>query len=116
MNCSRVRKPRRSSIGERRQFQSSRTFGAKIASLATVRKVFQNLLRERVSIRDAVSVLEALGEAAPITKNTVLLTEYVWQAVRRQVVKPMPEPSGDLSGYSRESDRFSLDGSVRKAP
>jgi flagellar biosynthesis protein FlhA len=71
----------------------------KLLSLATVQKVFQNLLRERVSIRDTVSVLEALGEAAPITKNTVLLTEYVRQAIRRQVVKPLLEPSGDLSAY-----------------
>jgi flagellar biosynthesis protein FlhA len=71
----------------------------KLLPLATVQKVFQNLLRERVSIRDAVSILEALGEAAPITKNTVLLTEYVRQAIRRQVVKPLLEPSGELSAY-----------------
>jgi flagellar biosynthesis protein FlhA len=71
----------------------------KLLSLAVVQKVLQNLLRERVSIRDAVSVLEALGEAAPITKNTVLLTEYVRQAIRRQVVKPFVDPSGDLSAY-----------------
>jgi flagellar biosynthesis protein FlhA len=71
----------------------------KLLSLAAVQKVLQNLLRERVSIRDAVSILEAMGEAAPITKNTVLLTEYVRQAIRRQVVKPLLEPSGDLSAY-----------------
>ena len=71
----------------------------KLLSLAVVQKVLQNLLRERVSIRDAASILEALGEAAPITKNTVLLTEYVRQAIRRQVVKPLLDPSGDLSAY-----------------
>jgi len=71
----------------------------KLLSLAVVQKVFQNLLRERVSIRDSASILEALGEAAPITKNTVLLTEYVRQAIRRQVVKPWLEPSGDISAY-----------------
>ena len=68
----------------------------KLLSLAVVQKVLQNLLRERVSIRDAVSILEALGEAAPITKNTVLLTEYVRQAIRRQIMKPLVDPSGDL--------------------
>src|SRR5579863_6521508 len=71
----------------------------KLLSLAVVQKVLQNLLRERVSIRDAVSILEALGEAAPITKNSVLLTEYVRQAIRRQVVKPLVDASGDLSAY-----------------
>jgi flagellar biosynthesis protein FlhA len=71
----------------------------KLLSLAVVQKVLQNLLRERVSIRDAASILEALGEAAPITKNTVLLTEYVRQAIRRQVVKPLLDPSGDLTAH-----------------
>ncbi len=71
----------------------------KLLSLAVVQKVLQNLLRERVSIRDAASILEALGEASPITKNTVLLTEYVRQAIRRQVVKPLLDPAGDLPAY-----------------
>ena len=68
----------------------------KLLPLATVQRVFQNLLRERVSIRDAVSILEALGEAAPSTRNPVLLTEYVRQAIRRTVVKPYLNINGDL--------------------
>jgi len=71
----------------------------KLLTLAVVQKVFQNLLRERVSIRDASSILEALGEAAPITKSTVLLTEYVRQAIRRQVVKPLLDTAGDLTAH-----------------
>jgi flagellar biosynthesis protein FlhA len=71
----------------------------KLLSLAAVQKVLQNLLRERVPIRDAVTILEALGEAAAITKNTVLLTEYVRQAVRRQIVKPYLNQTGELPGY-----------------
>jgi flagellar biosynthesis protein FlhA len=71
----------------------------KLLTLAVVQKVLQNLLRERVSIRDAASILEALGEAAPITKSTVLLTEYVRQAIRRQVVKPLIDAAGDLTAH-----------------
>jgi flagellar biosynthesis protein FlhA len=71
----------------------------KLLSLAAVQKVMQNLLRERVPIRDAVTILEALGEAAAITKNTVLLTEYVRQAIRRQIVKPYLNQTGELPGY-----------------
>ncbi len=56
--------------------------------------MLQNLLRERVSIRDAVSILEALGEAAAATRNPVLLTEYVRQAIRRAVVKPYLNRTG----------------------
>ena len=71
----------------------------KLLPLATVQKVLQNLLRERVSIRDAVSILEALGEAAASTRNPVLLTEYVRQAIRRSVVKPYLNRSGDLPAW-----------------
>jgi flagellar biosynthesis protein FlhA len=71
----------------------------KLLSLATVQRVLQNLLRERVSIRDSVSVLEALGEAAGATRNPVLLTEYVRQSVRRAVVKPYLNRSGDLPAW-----------------
>jgi flagellar biosynthesis component FlhA len=61
--------------------------------------VIQNLLRERVSIRDAVSILEALGEAAPTTRNPVLLTDYVRQSIRRVVVKPYLNASGELAAW-----------------
>jgi flagellar biosynthesis protein FlhA len=71
----------------------------KLLPLATVQKVLQNLLRERVSVRDAVSILEALGEAATATRNPMLLTEYVRQAIRRTVVKPYLNRSGDLPAW-----------------
>lgn len=71
----------------------------KLLSLAQVQRVLQNLLRERVSIRDAVSILEALGEAAQITKNPVLLTEYVRQGIRRSVVRPYQDGAGHLASY-----------------
>jgi len=71
----------------------------KLLPMASVQKVFQNLLRERVSIRDSVTILEALGEAASMTKNPVLLTEYVRQATRRSLVKPYLNSSGELPAF-----------------
>jgi flagellar biosynthesis protein FlhA len=71
----------------------------KLLPLATVQRVLQNLLRERVSIRDAASILEALGEAGAMTKNPVLLTEYVRQAIRRMVMKPYLNSAGYLPAY-----------------
>ena len=71
----------------------------KLLPLSTVQRVLQNLLRERVAIRDAVTILEALGEAAVTTRNPVLLTEYVRQALRRIVVKPFLNSAGDLPAY-----------------
>jgi flagellar biosynthesis protein FlhA len=71
----------------------------KLLPLATVQRVLQNLLRERVSIRDAVSILEALGEAGATTHNPVLLTEFTRQTMRRAVVKPYLNRSGELPAW-----------------
>jgi flagellar biosynthesis protein FlhA len=75
----------------------------KLLSLGSIQKVLQNLLRERVSIRDGVSILEALSEAAATARNPVLLTEYTRQAIRRQVVKPYLNPKGELPAYFLDS-------------
>jgi flagellar biosynthesis protein FlhA len=71
----------------------------KLLPMASVQKVLQNLLRERVSIRDGASILEALGEAAMLTRNPALLTEYVRQSIRRVVVKPYLDANGALAAY-----------------
>jgi flagellar biosynthesis protein FlhA len=80
----------------------------KLLPMASVQKVLQNLLRERVSIRDGASILEALGEAASVTRNPILLTEFVRQSIRRAVVQPHLNSSGDLPA-------FLLDPSVEQA-
>jgi flagellar biosynthesis protein FlhA len=46
-------------------------------TLGAVQKVLQSLLREGVPIRDLASILEALADYAPKTKDTELLTELV---------------------------------------
>jgi flagellar biosynthesis protein FlhA len=56
----------------------------------------QNLLREKVPIRDGAAILESLGEAAAVTRNPVMLTEFVRQALRRFVVKPFLTAEGSL--------------------
>jgi flagellar biosynthesis protein FlhA len=76
--------------------------------LSVVQRVLQNLLRERVSIRDIASILEALGEAALSTRNLVLLTEFSRQAIRRTVAKRFLDPSGNLPA-------FFLDASIEQA-
>jgi flagellar biosynthesis protein FlhA len=71
----------------------------KLLPLATVQRVIQNMLRERVPIRDAVGILEALGEVAQTSKNPVLLTEYVRQSIRRGIVKQLANAQGELPAY-----------------
>src|SRR6185312_4090372 len=51
----------------------------KLLPLSAVQRVLQNLLRERVSIRDSLTIVEALGEAAVSIHNPILITEYVRQ-------------------------------------
>jgi flagellar biosynthesis protein FlhA len=71
----------------------------KLLPLATVQRVLQNMLRERVPIRDAAGILEALGEAAQSSKNPVLLTEYVRQSIRRGIVKQFANAQDEISAY-----------------
>jgi flagellar biosynthesis protein FlhA len=86
----------------------------KLVSLSVVHRVFQNLLRERVSIRDAVTLLEASGEASLTTKNVVLMTEYARQAIRRSVVEPFLDRDENLSAYFLDAALDdSLSGSVQ---
>jgi flagellar biosynthesis protein FlhA len=71
--------------------------------LSVVQRVLQNLLRERVPIRDIGSILEALGEAALSTRNLVLLSEYARQSIRRTVAKRYLDKSGNLPAYFLEA-------------
>lgn len=55
--------------------------------LGEVQKVLSNLLKEGVSIRNMVSILETLADYAGITRDTDMLTEYVRQALGRAITK-----------------------------
>jgi flagellar biosynthesis protein FlhA len=54
--------------------------------LGGVQKVLQNLLRERVSIRDLLTICETLADFAPRGKDPDLLTEHVRQKLARSLV------------------------------
>jgi len=57
----------------------------KLLSLGDIEKVLCNLLREEISIRDMVTILETLADYAPTTKDTDVLTEYVRQSLKRAI-------------------------------
>jgi flagellar biosynthesis protein FlhA len=59
----------------------------KLLALGEIQKVLANLLREGISIRDMVSILETLADYAVSTRDTDLLTEYVRQALGRSISK-----------------------------
>lgn len=56
-----------------------------VLSVGDIHKVLQNLLREKVSIRDLLLILETLANVATKSKNTDILTEYVRNALSAQI-------------------------------
>ncbi len=66
-------------------------------SLGDIQKVLQNLLRERVSIRNMVTILETLASYAEFSKDTGLLTEYVRVALSRQICKEYADRTNTMS-------------------
>lgn len=56
-------------------------------SVGEVQKVLQNLLREKISIRDLDTILEAMADGARISKNIDYLIECTRQALTRSISK-----------------------------
>lgn len=59
----------------------------KVIPLGTLQKVLQRLLKERVSIRDILMIIETLADYLPMTKNVDILTGYVRQALGRTITR-----------------------------
>jgi flagellar biosynthesis protein FlhA len=68
----------------------------KLLSLGEVERVLDQLLRERVSIRDLGAILEAMLEIAPLNKSTVALVEAARQALSRRLIRPLLDGDGQL--------------------
>ena len=58
-----------------------------LMTVGEIQKVLENLLRERISIRDMETILEVLSDYARATKDTEILTEYVRHAMARQITQ-----------------------------
>ena len=67
-----------------------------LLSLAQIQTILQNLLKEQVSIRDILTILEVLGKFASTTKDTELLTEYVRQALARPISSQYQTAEGEI--------------------
>ncbi|MEW6502298.1 MAG: flagellar biosynthesis protein FlhA [Thermodesulfobacteriota bacterium] len=65
--------------------------------LGLLQKVLQNLLRERVSIRDLLTICETLADHAPMGKDPDILTEYVRQKLARSIASPHADQEGNLN-------------------
>ncbi|GKT11152.1 MAG: flagellar biosynthesis protein FlhA [Thiomicrorhabdus sp.] len=76
-------------------------------SLATVVRVLQNLLREKVSIRDMRSILEVLTEKSMVTKEASELTIHVRASLGRSIIQ-------DIAGTEDELKVITLDPSLEQ--
>lgn len=54
-------------------------------SIGTLQRILQNLVAERVSVRDLPTILEGIAEAAAYTKNPAFITEHVRMRLARQI-------------------------------
>lgn len=63
-----------------------------LLTIGIVQKVLQNLLRERISIRDLLTIVETLADFAPAGKDPDLLTEYVRQRIAKAMLAPYLQP------------------------
>ncbi|HDS29528.1 MAG TPA: flagellar biosynthesis protein FlhA [Firmicutes bacterium] len=64
--------------------------------LGDILKVCRNLLSERISIRDLVTILETIADHIGLTKDPDLLTEYVRAAFSRQITRKILSGEKDV--------------------
>ena len=65
-------------------------------TLGSVQKVLQNLVRESVSIRDLLTIVETLGDFGNSNKNPDTLTEFVRERLSRTIIKNFLDADGVL--------------------
>ncbi|PLA74995.1 flagellar biosynthesis protein FlhA [Hydrogenovibrio sp. SC-1] len=71
-------------------------------TLAVVVKVLQNLLTEKVSIRDLRTILEALTEKVAVTQNPTELTMHVRAALGRSIIQGIISAEEELKVITLE--------------
>ena len=76
----------------------------KVLPLATVVRVMQGLLAERVPIRNVRAILEALAEAGPRTQDAATLIAQVRVALGRQIVQDIVGLAEELPVITLEPD------------
>lgn len=74
-----------------------------LMTIGEVQKVLQNLLRERVSIKDMVTILESLADNSRSTKDIEVLTEYVRFALARNICNPLIDENGSITVITLDS-------------
>jgi flagellar biosynthesis protein FlhA len=72
----------------------------KLASVGDIQRVLRQLLRERVPVRDLTTILEAIADAAAVSKDPDVLTEAVRAAIGRTICRQYQNDRGELPAIS----------------
>ena len=85
-------------------------------TLGKVQRVFQNLLREQISIRDLRTILEKLSDYASLSQDPDVLTEYVRQGLARPITKQYQSNDGTLSVMTLDRGiEDAIEGSIQRS-
>jgi len=69
-------------------------------TLATLHKVLQSLLDERVPVRDLATIVETASDYAQVTKEADVLAEYARMALRRQITEMYRDGGGRINVFT----------------
>ncbi len=69
-------------------------------TLGAVQRVLQNLLKEKVPIKDIMSIFETLLDHSPHVKDPEILTEFVRQGLSRTITKQYVDDEGKLPVFT----------------
>ncbi|WP_025691008.1 flagellar biosynthesis protein FlhA [Paenibacillus zanthoxyli] len=67
-----------------------------VLTVGDLQKVLAKLLREKISIRDLVTIFETLADYGTYTKDPDVLTEYVRQSLSRQITQQFSQSGETL--------------------
>ncbi|OPJ64489.1 flagellar biosynthesis protein FlhA [Clostridium chromiireducens] len=75
-----------------------------LLSIGELQKVLQNLLREKVPIKDIVTIMESLADNSKNTRDIELLTEYVRFALARTICNQVVDENRTITVVTLDPD------------
>jgi flagellar biosynthesis protein FlhA len=87
-----------------------------LLTIGEVQKVLQNLLKEKVPVKDMVTILESLADNARATRDVEVLTEYVRFALARTICMPLVDENKSITVATLDAGIEDLiSGSIQKS-
>lgn len=75
----------------------------RVAPVGVVQKVLKALLKDSIPIKDMLSILEAIGDIAEVSKNMDMIVEHVRAALSRVITSLYVDERGQLNFYILEA-------------